>query len=234
MNNNLGGYSVVPGSSPLSWSQTWLNALLRPSVKTYEDIIADPQASTNRAYIWVFISALLGYGISTLVQAGFAALRGGGVPATGEVSGVFGSPLPSLVCGVPLFALLSVFGLIISAGISHFVAAGLGGTGTYSKLAYALAAYLAPLTLISGVIAGIPIPNCLNFPLGIYGIVLNVIAVKAVHQFSWGKALAASILVFAGILLVVAVFVIVILALLGPAIGNVFSNIVENMVTPIP
>ena len=110
----------------------------------------------------------------------------------------------------------------------------LGGTGTYAKLAYAFAAYLAPLTLVSSFISAIPLVNCLTLPIAIYGIVLNVIAVKAVHQFGWGKALASSVLVFAGILLVVAVGVIVILALLGPAIGTVFSNIVEGITTPVP
>lgn len=75
-----------------------------------------------------------------------------------------------------------------------------------------------------------PLVNCLAFPLGIYGLVLNAIAVKAVHQFSWGRALAASFALLAvALLCLLPVFVIVVLAILGPAIGNIFSNIVNEI-----
>ena len=114
------------------------------------------------------------------------------------------------------------------------VAGALGGTGSYSKLAFAFAAYLAPLSVISSVLGLIPYVNCLAFPLGIYGIVLNVTAVKAVNQLSWGKAIAASVVILAGVVIGVACLTIVILALLGPAIGNVFSNIIQEIGTPVP
>ena len=58
-------------------------------------------------------------------------------------------------------------------------------------------------------------------------------AVKAVNQFGWGKAIASSVLPLA--LILVPVAVIAILLLLGPVIGNVFSNIVGEMaLTPVP
>src|SRR5436190_10991858 len=42
-----------------SWNAIWLKALLQPYVATYEAFIRDPEASSKRAYIWVFTSVLL-------------------------------------------------------------------------------------------------------------------------------------------------------------------------------
>jgi hypothetical protein len=130
-----------------------------------------------------------------------------------------------------------VLGLMISAGLTQLIASALGGTGSYSKLVYAFATYSAPLAIISSIVGSIPYVNYLAFPLSIYGMVLNVIAVKAVNQFGWGKAIASSWLILASILLVVvlvAVMVIAILTLLGPIIGSVFSGIIQGLETPVP
>jgi hypothetical protein len=205
--------------------------MTRPSVATFENIVRDPAASNNRAYAWVFVSALLSYAIAVPLQWVFTNLLGAGSPDSGSD---LGSSLVLLVCGAPLVGVFSVLGLMISAAVSQFVAGILGGSGTYTQLAYALAAYLAPLALITGIVGAIPLVNCLLVPLGIYGLVLNIVAVKAVHQFGWGKAVASSVVVFAGILVVVAFLTIIVLALLGPAIGNVFSNIIEGLDTPAP
>jgi hypothetical protein len=233
MSVDVGSLSPVPASTPLAWPEVWLKALTSPSVETYATLVRDPGATSSRAYLWIFLTSLVGFGLSSLVQWVFTSVFGSASPGAAS-SAALASPLALLVCGAPVAGVISVVSLMLSAGVSQLVAAALGGTGTYAKLAYALAAYLAPLTLISGVIGSIPLVNCLALPLGIYGLVLNIIAVKAVHQFSWGKAIAASVVVFAGILIVVALITIVILALLGPAIGNVFSNIVQDIATPIP
>lgn len=208
-------------TTSLSWSEVWVSALTQPSVATFEGFVQDPDATSKRAYTWVLVSALISYAISALVSMVRIAGAQGGPDASGT--------LGILICGAPIAALLSVLGLAISAGITQAIASALGGTGTYSKLAYTFAAYLAPLALISGVLSSIPYLNLLSYPLAIYGIVLNVIAVKAVHQFSWGKAIASSVLILVAILVLVACMVIVVLALLGPAIGNIFSNIVEGI-----
>jgi hypothetical protein len=110
----------------------------------------------------------------------------------------------------------------------------LGGVGSHSELVYAQAAFLAPLTLMIDVLGVIPFINCLIFPLAIYGVVLNVISIKAVNRFGWGKAIASSVLIWGAALWLVSVFVIVILALTGPAVGHVFSNIIQEIGTPTP
>ena len=67
----------------------------------------------------------------------------------------------------------------------------------------------------------------LVLPIVISGIVLNVTAVKAVHRFGWGEAIGASLLPAA--LLLIPIIVIAVLLLMGPVIGNIFSNIVETI-----
>jgi len=69
--------------------------------------------------------------------------------------------------------------------------------------------------------------------LAIYYFVLNVRAVKVTHDLTTGRAVGA-IFAPALLLLLVPCLVIVVLALLGPAIGNVFSNIIEGIGTPVP
>ncbi len=207
------GFPIILHSiTSLSRNQVWVSALTQPSVATFEDFVQDPDATHKRAYNWMFVSAPIGYAISTLVNAVLMVFIAG-APEDPETFGM------GLICGAPIAAYLSVLGLMINAGITQEIASALGGTGTYSKLAYAFAAYLAPLVLILSVLGLIPYLNLLSYPLAIYGIVLNVIAVKAVHQFSWGKAIASSassVLILIGMLVLVACMVIVILALLGP------------------
>ncbi len=234
MSQELATPSFSQPSRSFSWIQVWTNALTRPSVATFEELVRDPNATPGRAYAWVFIASLIGYVLSVLIQLALAGITGSASRVESEVAAVAGGSIIALVCASPVVAALGVLGLMISAGITQLVASAIGGTGTYSKLVYAFAAYSAPLTLITAVLGSIPYANCLAFPLSLYAIVLNVTAVKAVHQFGWGKAAASSILIFAGILVLVACIVIVVLALLGPAIANVFSNIMQDLGTPVP
>jgi len=58
--------------------------------------------------------------------------------------------------------------------------------------------------------------------------------ITIVPSDSGGSAILVVLLAFAAILFCVAIAVIAVLLLLGPVIGNVFSNIVENLSTPVP
>jgi hypothetical protein len=208
-------------TTPEPWLNIWIDALTKPSVETFERISDSPHATTRRAYNWVFIASAIGAVVTGLIS--FA-------PAAGvETEGLLGVSLGMLICLVPVSGLFAVLGLIISAGISQAVASALGGEGTFSKLAYAIASYAAPLSLVSSAMSTIPYVQCLGIPLAVYGIVLNVIAIKAVNKFSWARAVGSSVLILVGLLALVAVLVIVLLALLGPAIGSVFSNIIMDI-----
>jgi hypothetical protein len=224
----------VPSQTPESfpWYQVWMNALTRPSVATYEELVRDPKAASGRAFLWIFLTSLIGYLFLMLGQ--LAGLGVSSMFGNAQMTRAGGGGFLVLACQSPIAAVMSVVGLAISAGITQLIARALGGTGSFSKLVYAFAAYLAPLSLISGVLGVIPFINLLTIPLGFYGIVLNVIAVKAVNQFGWGKAVLSSFVIFAAILVFVAIIVIVILALLGPVMGNIFQNIQQGITTPMP
>lgn len=223
-----------PINPALPWREIWIDAITKPSVQTYERFIQQPSISGNTGYTWIFISTLIGYVISLLGQWAWSGLN----PTNSALSPFANNPtvfyLLLVVCGAPIGASLSVLGLAISAGISQWVARMLGGVGSHSELVYAQAAFLAPLTLVIDILGIIPFVSCLIFPLFIYMVVLNVISIKAVNRFGWGKAIASSVIIWVAALWLVAVFVIVILALLGPSIGHVFSNIIQEIGTPTP
>jgi hypothetical protein len=114
------------------------------------------------------------------------------------------------------------------------VARALGGVGTFSQLAYAIAAYTAPISIVATIIGAIPLVNCLGIFIAVYAIGLNILSIKAVHKFSWGRAVLSSVLIIGVLLAVAACLVIVVLALMGPAIGSVFSGIITELGTPVP
>jgi hypothetical protein len=223
--------TIGPSGSPksYSWSEVWVNAITKPAVETYEDIVADPAASASKAYTWVLITAFISYSISIGLSFLLDAILGvSGLEQFGILGGITSSIL-LVMCCAPILSLFAVLALALNAGISQFVAGLLGGTGSYNELAYAFGAYQAPLTLITGAISVIPYLNCLGILFAIYGIALNVIAIKAVNKFDWGRAIMSSVIVIGGIIAFFACIVIVILALLGPAIGTVFSNIIMDI-----
>jgi tetratricopeptide (TPR) repeat protein len=213
---------VFPPGERLSWGETWTRVLTRPSVASFERVLRDPQASAKRAYTWVFFGALIG---NLFSWCGVILVSRGNADVLGAASEVWGG---SLLCAPPqalMAGLGAILGLAIRAGITQWIARALGGRGKFPQLAYATAAYLAPLTITMGAVSAIPYVNLLILPLAISGLVLNVMAVKAVNRFGWGEAIVASLAPSA--LLLIPIIVIAILLLLGPVIGEIFSNIVE-------
>jgi hypothetical protein len=218
----------------LTWMDVWISAITEPSAKTYENFLRDPKVSSRRAFGWIFFSSLFGFFISFLLQILLNRDLFNSLSInlnTPIVLGVFGIVL---VCAAPLTAGLSVFGLIISAGLTQWIATGLGGKGNFTELAYAIAAFSAPITLASSLIASIPLINLLSIFLGIYALVLNIIAIKAANRFGYGSAIATVILLWVGMIVVIGFIVVLFLVLLGPAIGNFFQNIQNDLMQSIP
>src|SRR5258708_4043177 len=224
------GLTPPPPAGPpgYSWSQSWIKAVTERSVTTFEQIASDAAASSNsRAYNWLFIAGIIAGVINFL--GGFIFPKT--LPFPGADSRIVqGSPsLLGLLCGVPIAVLIGILILVVIVGVTQIIAGLLGGTGTFSKLMYTTAAINAPITILSSVFGLVPIVACLNLPLVLYGLVLHVMAVKAVNQFGWGPAIISSLVIWIFLLVLVAVVIIVILALLGPSIGNIFSNTVRSL-----
>jgi hypothetical protein len=63
----------------------------------------------------------------------------------------------------------------------------------------------------------------------LYVIVLQVMAVKAVNQFDWGKAAASLLLPFFGILCCILAVVFGLATLLGPQLQEILNQIDPNL-----
>lgn len=204
------------------WYQIWIDAITKPSPKTFERIVADPNISAGKAYGWIFIVSVF----SSIVSFGVSGLFGDGLGS--DVSDLIEPTIFTLVCGVVVAPVIALLLWMLNVAITQAIAGALGGSGTYTKLLYAVASYWAPLVIITTGLSIVPFVSLLNIPVAIYGFVLNVIAIKGVNQFSWGKAILSSFGLMI-LLVFVAICMIVFLALLGPAIGNVFSNIILDI-----
>lgn len=192
--------------------ETWRLALTRPNEETFQRIRQDPSASLEKAIVWIALSSGIAYAIGALAQLLFIQV----LPLSSFVEGaeeVFSgnllagfSSLFILACGLPFTVIASMLGTLLFAGLIHFIAVALGGSGSFRQLLYAFAAISAPFSIASALLGLIPIVNCLTIPLALYVIVLNILAIKVVHRISWGAALGTIIiLLFLFVLLAIVI-----------------------------
>ena len=161
---------------PKPWHQIWWTALTRPSVAAYVALADDPHATSQRAYGWLVWSGLIS-----------GALFGMGFSRSADL------PFPGLCFGLPLGALAGLLAIAFMAWITQRIASALGGSGAYSRLVYLLAAFNAPLMLVSMPLNSFSHPalSVLSIGLGLYGLALTVLSVKAVNRFGWGRAIGS-------------------------------------------
>jgi hypothetical protein len=227
--------------TPSEWFDIWIKAVTNPNVDTYQEIAR--RADVKTAYIWLGIAYLISslismviYGLSMLVMTSGSGPYGDfglGAESAGLIV-VYGC------CGVLGYTIVGIAVFSGLTALSNAIAKAFGGVGDFRQLVYCMAAYIVPVSVVSsviGLLAQIPCVGALIGLLGIavsiYAVVLNVIAIMAVHQIETWQAIVSSVAVFALILVIVACVVIAILTLMGPTIGNVLSNVIEGMeVTP--
>lgn len=187
----------------LSWVDTWANALTVPTPASFEAIAKDAGPNPGRAYAWIIFCALVGYFINAAIQLLFYGTVGQGrLAGSLYLQSSSNTTMTLALCGAPVAAVTTLFGVIIDAAIMRLSSRILRGEGTYQKLIYVTAAYLSPLIIITATLAAIPYVWLLIIPIGLYAIYLNVITVKAVNGFGWRKATLAG-LVFPGTLALV-------------------------------
>ncbi len=238
MPSNMPVMDAKPG--PAGWYQVWIKAVTKPNEQTFAEITDGPEATSKTAFIWIFIAGTVSGFFQAILQAIYAAtgtmpqLPIPGLEQYMPASGGTGSVGSALfaICLSPVAGLLSVLFFALFTAIVQWIAKMFGGTGTFDKLAYALAAIAVPFTLVSSVISlftAIPyVGGCfgiITFGLSIYLLVLQVMAVKGVNRFGWGPAIGALFIPS----LVVFLFCCCIIAagamLLGPAINQTFNDL---------
>jgi hypothetical protein len=237
---------MTTGSGVSGWLPVWIKAVSRPNEQTFSEITDRPGLSSTTAFLWVFLattlSAILGGLLTALMQAlGFTTptyLEGleeyiGSMPV--DTSSVVGS-LVGTLCFSPVIGVISVVFFAIGVAIIQWIAKLFGGSGSFDKLAYAFAAISVPISLVTTLISPfsvIPLlgvcTTLVSFGVGIYALVLQVMAVKGVNRFGWGAAIGSFLVPWLVFVLFCACIVAVGIALLGPAVGDIFNTINESL-----
>ena len=223
---------MMPPAGPTSMFQTWMNAVTKPNEATYAAIASSPGAKATTAFLWVFIGSLIQSFLAFLVQG--AVFRrmleqqgyGNQLPTGG-----FAFRAITVICGAPIFAVITVVFFAIGTALIQWVAKMFGGRGTFDQMAYVFAAIAAPAAIVSGVfslLGAIPfIGACFGILagfVGLYVLVLEIMATKAVNGFGYGQAAGSVLIPGAVILLVCCCLAAAIGALTGAALGNVLSQ----------
>lgn len=233
---------IVPGSnSEMSLIETWIEAFTKPKEETFVRIAAQSGATASKAFMWVFVASLLTSLVSLVASFGgqMNNLRQFLPPEfaqqfPAEVAPSFG--FGTVICGAPVGAVFAVIAFAISTALVQWAAKLFGGTGSFDKLAYAFSSFIVPYSVLAAfltLLGLIPFVGILtglaSFALSIYLIVLEVQAVKAVNRLDTGRAIGAVLLPGLAIFLLICCCVIAVLVLLGPAIGDVFSEITRGL-----
>lgn len=191
--------TAISQSNHISFFKVMFEAIAHPSTGNYRNLARNSEASVGKAYLWVAITALVSSIISALVGSYFpentslnylyavgdwlGRILGSALRTTG-----IGGTTTALLLGVLQVVIFAVISFAITSGSLHLVARLLGGKGDYSKLAFLLAAISAPFTIYSGLALSLSFLNCVELVLGLYAIVLHVLVIYVVYQFSLGKA----------------------------------------------
>lgn len=228
--NDQSNLPVFPGSAGTAdWFSIWVKAVTKPDEQTYSEMAEHPDAQTvGHALSWVFIAGTLAALISD-VLTGIVGLAGYSVRSPlDQYTGGSASPadLASIgiaICASPILGAIGVLAFAIFVGVTQWLARMFNGTGTYSQLAYVMAAIAAPFNLISAFLtpfSGVPV---LGIFIGLAGLVasiyvlyLEITAVKGVNKFGYGQA-AGSVLIPA-----IVVFCCVAVVLVG--LAQAYSN----------
>jgi len=238
MSEQMNAPMLPPPSGVREWVSVWRDAVTKPSEQTFSRIALSPNAKISTALLWVFLGSLINFFLISLVQGATMRqmMQNSDFGVEGFPQGA-GGGLIAAICGAPIGALVFVAFFALITGIVQLLAKMFGGRGTFDQLAYAIAAILTPFYLVSGVIAlfsAIPFVGAcfgiVGFLMGIYALVLEVMAVKGVNQFCWGQAIGSLLLPVFALTCCISIGVFAIMQALGPSMSDIFNSIT----TPMP
>jgi hypothetical protein len=214
---NYGYGYAPPQQAPRSIGQAiqelpnqYIRVLTKPSPQTF----AEEMGKADWAMVWIqlLIWALVGTVIGLIASA----LRLASSSIVGSNGANFNSFL-ALTASGNTFAFISVpITFFILVGIQYLLAKAFKGEGNFLTQGYTTLLFEVPIYIISYLLGLIPILGGIaGFALLIYGWVLNVFAIMAVHRLSGGKASAVVFIPVAVLFLLVFLCVIALVAILA-------------------
>ncbi|MBC7814468.1 MAG: YIP1 family protein [Burkholderiales bacterium] len=240
------GTPIVPGGKPkpaetLSWYETWRMAILRPGEETARRIANDPNASARTAYLWVLASTIFTLPVSLLQLSLLPEALN--QPEIRELfpAEMTGQILTISMWAIPIGVLLSVPLFMLSMTITHWASRQFGGMGSYERLAYANAAFSAPLQIVAAVIGlvalflttsgGIDLSQ-IGTLIGLYSFVLYAISIKAIHELTWGRTIGSILILM--VIMVALTFMVfcAFAALFGPQLQEWAQSMPSNSAFP--
>lgn len=204
--------------------QTWIKALTSPNEEAYREIVNDPGATFGKAALWVTLAGIVGGFLQGVIRfilgpvesQPFSDFLESDIPFE-PVTPTIGSIFSSTIFG----GIGAIIGAFILIGLIYVAARALGGVGSFEKLFSGYAAFQVPISLVTYPLSAIPLVGFLGFFLGLYGLVLGVIANKVVMEYDWGKAIISSLAVP---LVIGACIVVCLLTVLAGTVAALFSG----------
>lgn len=210
------GPSLLPqgASPPLSEEikelpRQYLDVLTKPGVATF----ADRMGKANWRIVWV---QLLGWGVISTILGFLAQLI-----FTSVGYRFYGYLSPEVI--QDLSARSASYGGIISVPLGFFIWMGLvyllakafNGQGTFLNQSYSSLLFQVPLGILGSILGMVPYLGLVSLAVFIYGIVLQVFALMAVHRLSGSKATVVVFLPAMVITLLVVVLVVTFISVLA-------------------
>lgn len=193
-----------------------MKVVTKPSAATF----AEEMGKASWDIIWVqliayaVIIAVLGFLRSFTNPTLFGSSTGTSATNIAAVQGLVGSVNLGLILIVPI-------GFFISVGIYYLIARAFRGQGTFKAQSYTQLLFQVPLGIASSVLLLIPFVGILGSFLSIYGIVLEVLSLMAVHRFSGGKATAVVLIPIAVLLVLACAATAILIAVFAAAARNI-------------
>jgi hypothetical protein len=199
-----------------------------------------PKASVRNTIYGILVYM----GIATITSV-LQSLVGYFIPSLTDLGSLQEAQLAAIAGGALLYPcciglLLVPISFYLLNGLFFISASILGGRGKFSSQVYLYSLFSVPLGIISSLaslfqlipIVGAYLVQLVTFAIYVLTFFFAIRLMKVVHNFTVGRALLTLLIPLA--LLIIPACLIGILALFGPAIGNVFSSIATESGIQLP
>ncbi len=211
-----GSYGYAPpqqGPRPIGQAiqelpNQYIKVLTKPSAQTF----AEEMGKADWAMVWIQLLAIAIVGtIFGLIGSAIGAASSSFATSTGFNPGA----VLALTVSGSTFSFIAVpVSFFILVGIQYLLAKAFQGQGNFLTQSYTTLLYQTPIYIASYVLGIIPIIGGIaGAALYIYGIVLNVYTIMAVHRLSGGKATGVVLIPIAVLFLLVFLCVVAIAAI---------------------